>query len=108
MKIFMTGGTGFIGTFLTKIFTSAGNTVTILTQPVGIAALKLPGLSYLEGTPTVRGKWQDVVKEQDVIINLAGASIFSRWTAEKKTFCGPAASTPHAMSWTPCRRIPRT
>ncbi|HON59091.1 MAG TPA: TIGR01777 family oxidoreductase [Smithella sp.] len=84
MNIFMTGGTGFVGTFLTKKFTSAGHAVTILTQPIGAAALKLPGLSYLEGTPTVRGQWQDAVNKHDVIINLAGASIFSRWTPEQK------------------------
>ena len=29
-------------------------------------------------------KWQDAVGEHDVIINLAGASIFSRWTPEQK------------------------
>ncbi len=84
MNIFMTGGTGFVGTFLAKKFTSEGHNVTILTQSSGDSALKLNGLNYLDGNPTVKGKWQDAVKEHDVIINLAGASIFSRWTPEQK------------------------
>ena len=44
----------------------------------------MTGLSYLMGNPTTKGKWQEAVPEHDVIINLAGASIFSRWTSERK------------------------
>jgi uncharacterized protein len=84
MNIFMTGGTGFVGTYLTKRLISEGHKVTILTQPQGGAELKTAGLTYLAGNPTIKGKWQDAVKEHDVIINLAGASIFSRWTPEQK------------------------
>jgi len=84
MNIFITGGTGFVGTYLAKKFISEGEKVTILTQPLGDAALKIIGLTYLAGNPTIKGKWQESVKEHDVIINLAGASIFSRWTPEQK------------------------
>ncbi len=84
MKIFITGGTGFVGTYLAKKFISAKHNVTILTQNSGGAALKMAGLTYLEGNPNIEGRWQDYVKEHDVIINLAGASIFSRWTTEQK------------------------
>ena len=84
MKIFMTGGTGFVGTYLTKRLISAGHEVTILTQPLSGAEVTMAGLSYLLGNPTVRGKWQEAVRNHDVIINLAGASIFSRWTPEHK------------------------
>lgn len=84
MNIFMTGGTGFVGTYLAKRLISEGHKVTILTRPLGDAALKLTGLAYFDGNPTIKGKWQDAVKDHDVIINLAGASIFSRWTPEQK------------------------
>jgi uncharacterized protein (TIGR01777 family) len=84
MNVFMTGGTGFVGTYLTKKLIADGHKVTILTQPLGSAALKLSGLTYADGNPTIKGLWQDSVKEHDVIINLAGASIFSRWTPEQK------------------------
>jgi len=36
MDIFMTGGTGFVGTYLTKRLISEGHTVTILTQALNI------------------------------------------------------------------------
>lgn len=84
MKVFMTGGTGFVGTYLARRLISEGHKVTILTQPAGEAALTINGVVYLAGHPTIRGEWQEAVKEYDVIINLAGASIFSRWTPEQK------------------------
>jgi hypothetical protein len=84
MNIFMTGGTGFVGTFLAKKFISEGHNVTILTPSSGGHFLKMTGLTYLDGNPTIKGKWQESVKEYDLIINLAGASIFSRWTPEQK------------------------
>jgi len=85
MKIFMTGGTGFVGTHLSKRLIAEGHPVTVLTPALSTAELKTPGLSYLIGNPTIRGEWQNAVREHDVVINLAGASIFSRWTnAQKK------------------------
>ena len=84
MKVFMTGGTGFVGTYLAKRLLSEGHKVTILTQPPGEAASNISGVIYLAGHPTIKGKWQEAVYEHDVIINLAGASIFSRWTPEQK------------------------
>ena len=84
MKVFMTGGTGFVGTYLAKRFLSEGHSVTILTANAGEQALKISGLSYLEGNPTLEGEWQKAVAGHDVIVNLAGASIFSRWTEKQK------------------------
>jgi uncharacterized protein (TIGR01777 family) len=84
MKIFMTGGTGFVGTYLAKRFISEGHEVTILTQALSGTELKMTGISYFMGNPTIKGKWQEAVREHDAIINLAGASVFSRWTPEQK------------------------
>jgi len=85
MKIFMTGGTGFVGTFLTDRLIREGHQVTILTQgPAGTQLKKTTSVSYLNGDPNSRGKWQESVRDHDVIINLAGASIFSRWTQQQK------------------------
>jgi hypothetical protein len=44
----------------------------------------MDGLTYLAGNPTIKGPWQESVRAHDVIINLAGASIFSRWTEAQK------------------------
>ncbi len=84
MKIFVTGGTGFVGTYLVKRLISEGHTAIILTQALSGTELKMTGLSYLIGNPTIKGKWQEAVRDHDVIINLAGDSIFSRWTPEQK------------------------
>jgi len=84
MKIFMTGGTGFVGATLTKELIGQGHNVTILTRGIK-KGLTLPeGASFLEGDPTKRGPWQEKVAEHDAFINMAGASILSRWNNEKK------------------------
>jgi len=84
MKIFMTGGTGFVGNYLAGQLIREGHKVTILTPSVTGAELKMEGLTYLAGNPTIKGPWQESVRAHDVIINLAGASIFSRWTEAQK------------------------
>lgn len=84
MKIFMTGGTGFVGTYLTGQLIREGHKVTILTPSLTGLKLKMDGLTYLAGNPTIKGSWQESVRDHEVIINLAGASIFSRWTEAQK------------------------
>lgn len=84
MKFFITGGTGFVGNALTKEFVKRGHEVTLLTRSLRKVGSKSPKIFLVEGDPTQKGKWQSSVAEQDVIINLAGTSIFSRWTKERK------------------------
>jgi len=84
MKILITGGTGFVGTHLTLRLVQDGNEVTILTRSPEGSKGTSPGISYLQGDPTHEGPWQEAIKNHDTIINLAGASIFSRWTEERK------------------------
>jgi hypothetical protein len=84
MKVFITGGTGFVGTTLTQKLAQEGNEVTLLTRSVKSHPAALHGVSYVEGDPTQKGVWQEKVADQDVIINLAGASIFRRWSDTAK------------------------
>jgi uncharacterized protein (TIGR01777 family) len=81
MKIFITGGTGFVGKTLAPALIRSGHEVCILTRSRKGDA---PGVSWVEGDPAQKGKWQEAVREHEVIINLAGASIFTRWTEEAK------------------------
>jgi uncharacterized protein (TIGR01777 family) len=84
MKVLMTGGTGFVGTSLSARLVQDGHGVTILTRSSKDLSRSKPGISYLQGDPTVKGPWQENVKNFDAIINLAGATIFSRWTDDYK------------------------
>ncbi len=84
MKILMTGGTGFVGSTLTARLTREGHDVTILIRSDQEATAGPQTASFLHGDPTVPGPWQQSLRDYDGIINLAGASIFSRWTAAQK------------------------
>jgi uncharacterized protein (TIGR01777 family) len=84
MKIFITGGTGFVGTSLAGKLIQEGHEVTVLTRTARVDDARLDALSYLVGNPGEAGEWQQRVAEHEVIINLAGASIFTRWTKSAK------------------------
>jgi uncharacterized protein (TIGR01777 family) len=84
MKILMTGGTGFVGTYLSARLTQVGHSVTILARPDEKVRPISAGISFLKGDPTERGLWQDAIPGHDAVVNLAGASIFTRWTNEQK------------------------
>lgn len=80
----MTGGTGFVGTYLSACLARHGNEITILTRASDQPNAPVSGINYLHGDCTRKGPWQDSIRNHDVIINLAGASIFSRWTESYK------------------------
>ncbi len=81
MKIFFTGGTGFVGSYFTKRFLEKGHEVTVLTRSLGKSREGRSGaIRWVEGNSMKPGKWQETVAEHDAVINLAGASIFTLWT----------------------------
>jgi uncharacterized protein (TIGR01777 family) len=84
MKILVTGGTGFIGKRLVERFSEEGHQTTVLTRRRNPEKDLPRGVVVLAGDPMQEGEWQNEIANQDVIINLAGASIFSRWTEESK------------------------
>jgi uncharacterized protein len=83
MKIFMTGGTGFVGTTLTRKLVEQGHQVTVLTRKIG-NPIPGKGVTLIEGNPASEGSWQEQVPHHKVVINLAGAPVFKRWTKETK------------------------
>jgi uncharacterized protein (TIGR01777 family) len=80
MKFLISGGTGFVGRYLTSRLIKEGHQVTVMTRSLKDSGQSTSGVFYLLADPTQKGVWQEKVKDFDAIINLAGASIFSRWT----------------------------
>jgi uncharacterized protein (TIGR01777 family) len=80
MKVFIVGGSGFIGRSLIDGLKAQGYWLTVLVRP-GKELRRLPSsIDFVTGDPMEPGAWQDVMTEHDVIINLAGATIFRRWS----------------------------
>jgi uncharacterized protein len=84
MKLFITGGTGFVGSYLTGGFTRLGHEVSVLTRSMGTGRTLPQGASFVEGDPRESGPWQQRAAEHDVIVNLAGATIFTLWTRKAR------------------------
>lgn len=79
MKVFLTGGNGFVGTNLTRFLTDNGHEVSLLVRNPS-KVKDLPGrVSVVIGESTKQGTWQENLEKYDLFINLAGANIFRRW-----------------------------
>lgn len=84
MNFFILGGTGFIGVPLIRFFLKNKHKVTALARSESRAELLPPGTMVLIGDPLSPGKWQDEAGKSNVIINLVGRNIATRWTKEAK------------------------
>lgn len=85
MRVFITGANGFVGKHLTRFFLEKGHHVTSLVRAEPKGKVLPPNTSVLVGESMKPGKWQDAVASHDVLINLAGANIFKRWTEGYKS-----------------------
>jgi uncharacterized protein (TIGR01777 family) len=83
MKIVIAGGSGFLGTALTRALIQAGNAVAILTRG---SAGEAAGVRHVTWTPDGdTGRWAAALAGADVVVNLAGESIAAgRWSAARK------------------------
>lgn len=75
MNILITGGTGFIGSALTKFFIQKGYLTTILSRN----CLALSSVRIIKSIEQI-----NVDEKIDIIINLAGAPINKKWTNSYK------------------------
>jgi uncharacterized protein len=83
MKIFVTGGSGFIGSRLVEAFRKSGYQISVLSRRERSGESK-KNITYIQGDPNLPGNWQETAAGHDGIINLAGAPIFQRWSKKTK------------------------
>lgn len=97
MRVFVTGGTGLIGSLLQKRLRERGDHVVVLSRrpeaaqqlalaPDGKGGATPPSnLTVVAGDPTQPGPWMDSIAGCDAVVNLAGEGIFAkRWNASFK------------------------
>jgi NAD dependent epimerase/dehydratase family enzyme len=83
MRIFVTGGTGLVGSLLVKKLRERGDHVVLLTRRPETA--KQLGVTVVVGDPVQPGPWMDAVSACDAVVHLAGEGIFNRrWSPEFK------------------------
>ncbi len=84
MNVFIVGGTGFVGVNLANRLRARGDDVTVMGHVPGRPRGLDPAVEVVVGDATVGGAWQERIAGHEVVINLAGASIFTRWTEASK------------------------
>ena len=84
MKILITGGSGFVGSNLAKVLLAEGHHVLATGTSPKHKTLNHENFRYIQADTTREGKWQDELKVVDGVVNLAGRSIFGRWTNRYK------------------------
>jgi len=84
MKILITGGSGFVGSNLTEFLLSRGHQVIAICRSEPQHRLDRENYRFVAGDTTVRGPWQKELAGADAVVNLAGATIFRRWTEKYK------------------------
>lgn len=86
MKIFVTGGTGFIGRQLIERLLQEGHEVSVLTRSAAKAEKIFEGkVIVIEGDPLKPGDWQEEIGKNNAVINLCGEPILDKkWTSERK------------------------
>jgi uncharacterized protein (TIGR01777 family) len=86
MRVFVTGGTGLVGTRLINRLQKRDDKVILLTRRPDAARERFgPTVNVVEGDPTQSGPWMETAAECDGVINLAGENLFGRrWNYDFK------------------------
>lgn len=82
VKVFVTGATGLIGSYLVHALTGRGDHVLALSRRPAQSQIPRTGCEWVLGEATQSGPWQNRLAECDAVVHLAGESIAAhRWNA---------------------------
>ncbi|MGD8366858.1 MAG: TIGR01777 family oxidoreductase, partial [Desulfobacterales bacterium] len=84
MKIFVTGGSGFVGTYLCRHLLDTGHAVTTVGTRAVHGRISHDHFRYISADTTKPGDWQEALADTDAVVNLAGKTIFHLWTDRYK------------------------
>jgi len=83
MKIFITGGTGFLGSQVVKKLSEAGNEISVVSRIARQS--KYPKVNYVLWDGKTSNGWSQMISGCDSVVNLAGEGIFERrWNSNVK------------------------
>ena len=84
MKILITGGLGFVGSNLSDYLLDKGHFVTAVGRAATQTRITGDRFHYISADTTQPGQWQEALSDVDMVVNLAGTSIFKRWSESYK------------------------
>jgi uncharacterized protein len=84
MEIFITGGTGFVGSYLAGRYLRRGWQVRVTGTAASHPLSHRENFEYIRADTTRPGSWQPAAAAADVIVNLAGRTIFNYWSRRYK------------------------
>lgn len=99
MNVLLTGGTGLIGSALTRRLLADGHHVSILSRSPQKYAADFPGAELLKWDGRTPDGWAHALTRADAVVNLAGAGVADkRWTpARKRLILDSRMNAGHAL-----------
>ncbi len=84
MNVLITGASGFVGSHLSRRLMEKKWRVTGIGTSPDHPLARDDRFTWISADTSLAGSWQDAVPGADVIVNLAGRTIFKRWTPRYK------------------------